>query len=232
MTAFRTRVAAGPLALAALALSAALALPAGSARAAPQVERVRGTIDSVGPDTVTVRTVDGKTETVRFAPTTRFAHVIRASLDAVKEGSFIGTAAKPGTPPTALEVVIFPEALRGAGEGHYAWDMLPDTVSGGGAVETSMTNGTVQAPRVETSMTNGTVAASAAANGERTLTVAYKGQSIVIAVPAKAPVVTLEPADAAILVPGAKVFAVAARDGDRLDARSVSVGKDGLTPPM
>ena len=119
--------------------------------------------------------------------------------------------------------------MRGAGEGHYPWDRLPD---GAGPVETSMTNGTVKAPEVETSMTNGTVAGGAEVGNGRTLTVSYKGQSLAVAVPPGTPVVMLEPADRALLVPGAKVFAAAVRDGDKLEARSISVGKDGLTPPM
>lgn len=206
----------------------------GAALAAPQVERLRGTIERVEADAVTIRTRAGTVETVRLGSGTRVGQLVPASLDQVKDGSFIGTAAKagakPGDPPVALEVLIFPEAMRGAGEGHYPWDRLPD---GAGPVETSMTNGTVKAPEVETSMTNGTVGGGGTdAGGGRTLTVSYKGQSLAVAVPPGTPVVMLEPADRAVLVPGAKVFAAAVRDGDTLDARSISVGKDGLTPPM
>ncbi|WP_246775634.1 metal ABC transporter permease [Methylobacterium aquaticum] len=206
----------------------------GAALAAPQVERLRGTIERVEADAVTIRTRAGTVETVRLGSGTRVGQLVPASLDQVKDGSFIGTAAKagakPGDPPVALEVLIFPEAMRGAGEGHYPWDRLPD---GAGPVETSMTNGTVKAPEVETSMTNGTVGGGGTgASGGRTLTVSYKGQSLAVAVPPGTPVVMLEPADRAVLVPGAKVFAAAVRDGDTLDARSISVGKDGLTPPM
>jgi hypothetical protein len=210
------------------------------ARAAPQVERLRGTIERVEADAVTIRTRAGTAETVRLGPGTRVGQLVPASLDQVREGSFIGTAAKagpaPGDPPVALEVLIFPEAMRGAGEGHHPWDRLPD--GPGGPVETSMTNGTVRAPEVETSMTNGTVAGGpgisggAAAGGGRTITVTYQGRSLAVSVPPGTPVVALEPADRMVLVPGAKVFASAIRDGDRLEARSVSVGKDGLTPPM
>jgi hypothetical protein len=203
--------------------------------AAPQVERLRGTIERVEADAVTIRTRAGATETIRLGAGTRVAQLAPATLDQVKDGSFIGTAAKagakPGDPPVALEVLIFPEAMRGAGEGHYPWDRLPDA-AGSGPVETSMTNGTVKVPEVETSMTNGTVAGAAGGSGGRTLTVSYKGQSLAVAVPPGTPIVMLEPADRAVLVPGAKVFASAVRDGDRLEARNISVGKDGLTPPM
>ncbi|MCF4127046.1 metal ABC transporter permease [Methylobacterium sp. SyP6R] len=205
----------------------------GAALAAPQVERLRGTIERVEADAVTIRTRTGTVETVRLGSGTRVGQLAPASLDQVKDGSFIGTAAKPGEkpgdPPVALEVLIFPEAMRGAGEGHYPWDRLPD---GAGPVETSMTNGTVKTPEVETSMTNGTVAGGSVIGNGRTLTVSYKGQSLAVAVPPGTPVVMLEPADRAVLVPGAKVFASAVRDGDKLEARSISVGKDGLTPPM
>ncbi|MGX7708664.1 metal ABC transporter permease [Methylobacterium sp. Gmos1] len=217
--------------------AAGLTLAASAAAlAAPQVERLRGTIERVEGDAVTIRTRAGATETILLGAGTRVAQLAPASLDQVKDGSFIGTAAKagtkPGDPPVALEVLIFPEALRGAGEGHYPWDKLPDG-AGSGPVETSMTNGTVKAPEVETSMTNGTVGGSGTSvGGGRTLTVSYKGQSLAVAVPPGTPVVMLEPADRAVLKPGAKVFAAAVRDGDRFEARSISVGKDGLTPPM
>ncbi|KMO11231.1 metal ABC transporter permease, partial [Methylobacterium platani JCM 14648] len=131
MTLLRTIAAAG-LTLAAVA----------PALAAPQVERLRGTIERVEGDSVTIRTRAGATETVHLASGTRVAQLAPASLDQVKDGSFIGTAAKagdkPGGPPVALEVLIFPEALRGSGEGHYPWDRLPDGAAGG-PVETSMT---------------------------------------------------------------------------------------------
>ncbi|KMO43733.1 hypothetical protein VQ03_06550 [Methylobacterium tarhaniae] len=220
------------IAAASVTLAAGIAA-VGTAWAAPQVERLRGTIERVEADTVTIRTRAGTVEAIRLGPGTRVAQLAPASLDQVKDGSFIGTAAKagekPGDPPVALEVLIFPEAMRGTGEGHYPWDRLPD---GAGPVETSMTNGTVKVPEVETSMTNGTVAGGSSVGGGRTLTVSYKGQSLAVAVRPGTPIVMLEPADRTVLVPGAKVFASAVRDGERLDARSISVGKDGLTPPM
>ncbi|TGD96497.1 metal ABC transporter permease [Methylobacterium nonmethylotrophicum] len=235
----RTIAAAGLALAASGTLAASIKLAIGVALAAPQVERLRGTIERVEGDAVTIRTRAGATETIRLVPGTRVALLAPASLDQVRDGSFIGTAAKagpkPGDPPVALEVLIFPEALRGTGEGHGQWDRLPDG-AGSFPVETTMTNGTVKAQGpetlVETTMTNGTVAGAAGAGAGRTITVSYKGQSLAVAVPPGTPIVTLEPADRAALVPGAKVFASATRDGDRLEARSISVGKDGLTPPM
>ncbi len=206
------------------------------AQAAP--ERLRGTIESVTPDAVTVKTRDGKTETVTLAGDAKVSWVIPASLDQIKEGTFIGTATKGENPMTALEVVLFPEAMRGTGEGQYAWDEITDTTAGGAKVKSAMTNGTVKAetaggPKVKSAMTNGTVKSDAAKDGTRILTVNYGGgQSSTILVPQTAPVVTLEPANRTALNTGAKVFVVGTRNEGGFTATRVAVGKDGLTPPM
>src|SRR4051794_24772117 len=187
--------------------------------AAPQVERLRGTIESADGNSITIRTIDGKQERVALADDTRFAFVVRSSLDAIKDGVFIGTATKGDNPPTALEVHIFPESMRGTGEGHRDWDTIPDTLAGGTHVKSVMTNGTVKAsastgPRVKSAMTNGTVARSTGAGGEKSLTITYdKDQSLKVIVPPQAPIVAYEPADASILKPGAKAFVTATQEG-------------------
>ena len=82
-------------------------------------------------------------------------------------------------------------------------------------------------------MTNGTVARSTGATGETMLTLTYnKGQSLTIAVSPQTPVVAYAPADLSVIRNGAKVFVTAERDGDRLTAVRIAVGKDGLTPSM
>lgn len=208
------------------------------AMGAPEMQRVRGSVESADGNSVTIKTIEGKSETVSLADEAKFALVVKSSLDAIKDGVFIGTATKGDDPPTALEVVIFPEAMRGAAEGHYDWDMIPDTVAGGTRVKSAMTNGTVKAssstaPKVNTSMTNATVAKSTSSGEDKILTVTYdKDQSKTIAVPPKAPIVAFETADKTILKPGAKIFVVAAKDGGKLDGKFVAIGKDGLTPPM
>ncbi|WP_232629986.1 metal ABC transporter permease [Methylobacterium sp. Leaf118] len=226
----------------ALAVAAAATL-AGPAHAAPELQRVRGTVEASDAGTVTIKTTDGKTETVALDGAT-FAWVVKSSLDQIKDGVFIGTATKGDNPPTALEVVLFPESMRGTAEGHYAWDAIPDQTGGGAVVKSSMTNGTVKAgapaaggaPKVKSAMTNATVTgntASGGAPGERTLTVTYdKDGSKTIVVPPKAPIVAFEKADPSVLTPGGKVFVVAAKVGGTLAAKLVAVGKDGLTPPM
>ncbi|GLS43083.1 metal ABC transporter permease [Methylobacterium brachythecii] len=218
------------------AIAGMLAL-ASSAASAADLQRVRGTIESSDGSSVVVKTADGKSETIAISGA-KFAWVVKSSLDEIKDGVFIGTATKGDNPPTALEVVLFPESMRGTAEGHYPWDEIVDTTAGGTKTKSSMTNGTVKssnsaAPKTKSSMTNGTVKSSAGEGGEKTLTVTYdKDGSKTIAVPAKAPIVAFEPADNSIVKPGSKIFVVAAKDGSKLEGKLVGVGKDGLTPPM
>ena len=205
--------------------------------AAPTLQRVRGTIDSAAGGTLKIQTSDGKSASIALDGDTKVASVLNSSLDTIKDGVFIGTATKGDNPATALEVVLFPEAMRGTGEGHYDWDEIADTTVGGGkAVKSAMTNGTVKAtakPMTKSAMTNGTVKSGTASGGSKMLTVTYSGdKSLQILVPPSAPVVAVEPADVSALKPGAKVFVIAAVDGDKLDAKRILVGKDGVTPPM
>jgi hypothetical protein len=175
------------------------------AMAAPEMQRVRGTVESADGNSITIKTIEGKSETVSLADEAKFALVVKSSLDAIKDGVFNGTATKGDDQPTALDVVIFQETMRGAAEGHYDWDMIPDTVAGGTRVKSAMTNGTVKAspstaPKVNTSMTNATVAKSTSSGEDKILTVTYdRDQSKTIAVPPKAPIVAFETADKTIL---------------------------------
>ena len=128
--------------------------------------------------------------------------------------------------------------MRGTGEGHRDWDTIPDTLAGSGRVKSAMTNGTVKAaaapaPRVKSAMTNGTVFKSSAANGEQSLTLTYdNGQSKMVMVSPQTPIVAYEPADQSAILPGAKIFITAERDGDKLTAVRAAGGKDGATPAL
>lgn len=223
---------------------------ASTAWAAPQLERVRGTVVSATGNSVTVKTRDGATKTVEFGPDTKFVYVAKSSLDNVTDGKFIGTATKGENPPVALEVVIFPASMKGTGEGHYAWDDIHDTTGSSGLTKSSMTNGTIKSESgsmtksamtngtvksslTKSSMTNGTVKSGSSAGGGKKIDVTYdNGQSLAITVPSTAPIVEFEPADKSIVKPGAKLFSVDAMDGGKLTAKLVGIGKDGLTPPM
>lgn len=173
--------------------------------------RIRGTIDSVDGQTVKLTTRAGDHVAVALPPNTRITYILPIAIDAIKPGSFIGTAAvaQPDGTLKALEVQVFPEAMRGIGEGHRPWDLGQNS-----------------------SMTNGTVGDLKISNG-RTLHLTYKGGEQTVFVPENAPVITYEPATPTALTPGAHIIINGTRNADEtLTATSVGVGKDGLVPPM
>jgi hypothetical protein len=222
---------------AAFALTTALST---AAFAAPQHERVRGTVSSISSTTLVVQTASGADISVALTGNTHYLQVAKADLTNIPTGDFIGTATKSvGSLMVALEVVIFPPSMAGTGEGHYVWDKLPDTTrAGGAATASSMTNGTVTAVKVSapttvnSSMTNGTVAAATSQNGAQQLTVTYKGGQKTILVPPTAPIVTFHPGDMTEVTKGAAVFVNGVKDGDGVTANVVAVGVDGVRPPM
>jgi hypothetical protein len=180
------------------------------APAAPPV-RIRGTIAAVAPHLLTVTTRDGKVEVVLTDPLT-VATLKRVPLASIKDGAYLGIASRPGPHGTqvALEVLVFPESMRGAGAGHYAWDLQPNSM-----------------------MTNAPVTGVASEKSGRNLTLTYQGGKVVIHVPSRAPVVTFAPASVADLKPGRKVFIVAHKDAEgHLAAPRVTVGTHRVNPPM
>ncbi len=216
----------------ALAASAALA-------STGTPERVRGVITSATANSVTVDTYAGKPVTIALTGKTAYLKVEKSSLDKVEKGSFIGTATKDtGGTQVALEVVIFPPSMRGTGEGHYAWDKIPDTtLSGGAKASSSMTNGNVAAvstsvPDVNSSMTNGDVAAAKSQGGVTHLVVTYKGGKQDVLVPPTAPIVTFRPGTEALVAKGSHVFIDATKTDSGLVADAVGVGVGGVKPPM
>ncbi|UDL94428.1 DUF5666 domain-containing protein [Lichenihabitans sp. PAMC28606] len=195
-----------------LALVAALSLGATIA-AAQTATRIRGVVTTLDGNTLRVMpNGGGAEEAIALTPNATVTALVSAKLSDITSGSFIGTAAttQPDGTLVAKEVHIFPEAMRGAGEGHRAFDLGP---------KSTMTNGTVGQ---EVTLTSG-----------QTLTVTYKGGEKSIIVPPDAPVVMFAPGDKAMLVPGAHVQLQAQKGGDgTLTAERVTVGKDGLVPPM
>lgn len=212
-----------------------------TASATPAVNRVRGVITAIGTDALTVQTYDGKSATVPLDANTKFAWVVKSDLSTLKDGDFIGTATTgPDDALRAVELVIFPEAMRGTGEGHYPWDVPGAVAAAGGGTNGSsaMTNGTVDGQSAMTNgtvaqqsgMTNGTVTGGAGKPGETKLSISYKGGKAQVVVPVGTPIVRFEPAERTVLAKGQKLFAIISADSK--GARSVAVGKDGLTPPM
>ena len=202
-------------------------------------ERVRGTIASATADSVTVDTYSDKPVNLALTGNTTYLKVEKSDLNKIEKGSFIGTATKDvGGTQVALEVVIFPPSMRGTGEGHYAWDQIPDTtLSGAAATSSSMTNGNVAAvstsvPNVNSTMTNGDVAASQSRGGVTHLVVTYKGGQQDVLVPPTTPIVTFRPGTKALVAKGNDVFVKATQTGSSLVADTVAVGVGGVRPPM
>ena len=130
---------------------------------------------------------------------------------AIQSGTFIGTASEPSADGSlsALEVLVFPEAARGTGEGHSQWDLKPGSM-----------------------MTNATVASIAPGAKGRTMTLRYKDGEKTIFVPDGVPIVTVKPGDRSLLVPGAKVIVFSqVRNGQPTALRALA-GRDGFSPPM
>jgi hypothetical protein len=196
-----------------LALSAlliVLALPMASAQDKPV--RVRGTIERIDGAHYIIKAKGGNELKVSLAENAPVTAVVKASLSDVKPGSYVGIATLPQADGSqrALEVLVFPESMRGLGEGHYGWDLQPSSM-----------------------MTNGSVDQTATTTDGQTLTVKYKDGEKKILVPSDVPIVTFVPGDKGELKPGAAIFVGAAKaqpDGT-LQAARIAVGR-GIVPPM
>lgn len=196
---------------------------------------IRGTVVSATATDLTVKTGAGDVS-LAIDSTTRIAGVVPSSLEQIKEGSFVGIANMPGArTSSALEVVVFPESMKGAGLGDYPWDLAPKNKDGA-AQSSAMTNGTVKSsmaassPATGSAMTNGTVKKTESSKG-LVLTVDYGKGEKTIRVPTNVPVVGIVPADASKLLPGAHVFVSTKADAPK-NAAFVAVGIDGTVPPM
>jgi hypothetical protein len=180
----------------------------------PQTVRVRGTVEAVDGPVLTVKSRDGQTSyKVKMTDNVSIRGVIKAALADIKENSFIGVTGMPQSDGSqkAVEIHIFPEALRGTGEGFRPWDLLPNST-----------------------MTNATVAQMVKGVSGDEITLKYKdGEKKIVVVP-ETVIVTYVPGTKDELKPGAKIFIAGAnkKEDGTLEAASISVGRDGLTPPM
>jgi hypothetical protein len=196
--------------LIALAMVATSSIAALAQQTSPS--RVRGTIESVDGETLMVKSRSGEDVKLTMTGDIRVVGIVKIALSDIKVGSFIGTTTVPGPDGgnNAVEVHVFPEDMRGTGEGSRPYDLKPNS-----------------------SMTNATVAESVVGNDGHTLTIKYKDGEKKVTVAPDTPVVTYVPAGKSDLKAGAKVIAFMKKlpDGS-FETNRVSVGRDGLTPPM
>ena len=182
------------------------------AQRAPVPTRVRGTIESVNGDTMKVKARSGEDVKLHIASDVNVSGITKISLADIKPGSFVGATTVPGPDggANAVEVHVFPESMRGTGEGSRPYDLKPNST-----------------------MTNATVSESVVGNDGHTLLVKYKDGEKKVFVADNTPVVTFVPGDKSELKAGAKVVAFMKQlpDGS-FETNRVSVGLDGLTPPM
>ncbi len=203
-----TRRALSIAALAALLFSGAIAVAQ-----SPDMVRVRGTIESIDGQTLNVKGRDGNAMKIKLVDDAKILAVDRKSLADVKQGVFVGITAmpQPDGSQKGVEIHIFPEALRGTGEGHRPWDLMPNS---------TMTNANIDKEVVS-------------ADGKE-LVLKYKDREKKFIVPANVEVVMFAPAAIGDLKPGERIFIPGGKklaDGS-VEAGRVVVGRNGVNPPM
>jgi hypothetical protein len=196
-----------------LGLAALVLAVLGSTANAQDTVRVRGTIERVDGPVYVVKARDGAELKITLMDNGIVVAIVKASLADIKPGLFVGSTGmpQPDGSQKAIEVHIFPEPMRGTGEGHYPWDLQADST-----------------------MTNANVEESVAGVDGQTLTLKYKNGEKKIVVTPQTVIVTYSPGDKADLKAGTKIFiAVAKKQPDgTLQAARINYGKDGITPPM
>jgi hypothetical protein len=191
-------------------IAALLTLPCSVSAQDSQTVRLRGTIENLDGNVLTVKSRDGAENKVTLSDKLLVVGVVKASLADIKEGYFVGSAAMPQADGSqkALEVHIFPEAMRGTGEGHRSY-FIPNST-----------------------MTNGTVGASVASIDGSTMTLKYKDGEKKIIVPPGVPVMRYEIGDKNDLKAGAAftILSAAKKSDGTLQAERINVGRDGAVP--
>ena len=197
----------------ALALTGFVLFGAAPPASAQETVRLRGTIERVEGPVYIVKNRDGAEVKLTVTDNPLFVAIVKSTMADIKPGMFVGSTGMPQPDGTqkAIEVHIFPESMRGTGEGHYDWDLKP-----------------------QTKMTNANVEQTVGGVDGQTLSVKYKDGEKKLLVTPETAVVTYVAGDKADLKPGTKIFVGAAKkqaDGTLLTPR-ITYGKDGLMPPM
>ena len=180
---------------------------------AQETLRIRGTVESVDGSVYVIKNRDGAEVKLTVTDPQLYVAIVKSSMADIKPGQFVGATGvtQPDGSQKAIEVHIFPESMRGTGEGHYDWDLRPNT-----------------------KMTNANVEQTVSGVDGPVLTVKYKDGEKKVFVTPETQVVTYVIGDKADLKPGTKIFVGAAKKGadGTWQTPRVTYGKDGLTPPM
>jgi hypothetical protein len=175
-------------------------------------QRVRGTVEKLDGQNLTVKSRDGQALTIALAPNVVVSYLVKKTAADIKTGDYVASTGIKGTDGKvhAIEVRIFPEALRGAGEGQYPWDLKPDSI-----------------------MTNATVGTITKAGQGNVVKVSYKGSESEYTIDPDTPVYGTANGDLTLVKPGAAVFVIAQKQDDgKLTAARMYTEKDGIKPPM
>ena len=180
--------------------------------ATAQSQRIRGTIAALDGNALTVTTREGTQVKIMLAANWTVSALKKVDMSAITPGSYVGIASAPvsGGGLRAVEVLLLPESARGAGEGHYPWDLAPGDM-----------------------MTNATITAIVNNTDGRSINLKYKDGSVDVLVPDGIPLVTPTTADRSDARPGAALIISAAKEPDgTLTATRFTVEKNGVKPPM
>ena len=192
-------------------VSFALICIATPASAADDTVRIRGTIESVEGPVYVVKNRDGAELKLTVTDNPLFVAISPSTMADIKPGMFVGSAGMMQADGTqkAIEVHIFPESMRGTGEGHYDWDLKP-----------------------QSKMTNANVEQTVAGVDGQLLSVKYKDGEKKLLVTPETVVVTYVPGNKDDLKPGTKIFVSAAKkqpDGTVQTPR-ITYGRGGAGP--
>src|SRR5256884_3737337 len=187
-------------------------IAASCSAATAQTMRMSGTIEKADGNVLSLKSSDGAEVKLTLTENVMIIGVVKASMADIKEGTFLGSAAmpQPDGSQKALEVHIYPEQMRGTGEGHRPYAPVPNST-----------------------MTNGSASGATVAGVEgSTMVVKYKDGEKKIVVPPGVPIVRYEIGDKGDLKPGAHFTVVAAtkKPDGTLEASRINVGRDGVVP--
>ncbi len=173
--------------------------------------RIRGLIEKIQDNAIYIKDRGGETVRLAMPEGLNIREVYPINIADIQQNSYIGTTALPDSNNrlVALEVHVFPEAMRGTGEGHRPWDLQPGS-----------------------SMTNATVASVVSIGKSREIQLKYKDGEKTIFVPESASIVTYRQGSLDLLIPGAQAIVVASEKNGVPTALTVTAGKNGFKPPM